>query len=84
MMVTGTRSGKKSAGRRVVGSTGATLSGNESVAAAAIKLDFPVARSPAMTTRMPVRRPELEYPAETPGIETKVAKREREELGLKM
>lgn len=39
------------------GSTEGTLSGNDSVAAAAIKLDFPVPRSPATTIRTLVRTP---------------------------
>lgn len=70
MMVMGTRSGKKSAGRRVGGITRGTLSGKDSVAAAAIKLDFPVKRSPATTTLTP----EAEFP---PGIEA-LRERERE------
>jgi hypothetical protein len=42
MRVTGTRSEKKSAGRRVGWRTGGTFSGNDSEEAAAIRLDFPV------------------------------------------
>lgn len=68
MMVTGTKSGKKSAGSRVGGSTGGTFSGNDSEAAVTIKLDFPVPRSPATTTRTPDRPPEVEYPAKPPDI----------------
>ena len=41
------------------GSTEGTLSGNDSVAAAAIKLDFPVPRSPATTIRTLGRTPVL-------------------------
>lgn len=37
------------------GSTGGTVSGNESDAIAAIRLDLPVPRSPATTTRTPLR-----------------------------
>ena len=68
MIVRGTKSGKKSAGRRVGESTGGTFSGNDSVAAVTIKLDFPVPRSPATTTRTPLRPPELKFPAKPPNI----------------
>ena len=68
MIVIGTRSGKKSAGRRVGGSTGDRFSGKDSVAAAAIKLDFPVPRSPTTTILMPVFPPAAaEFPS---GIES--------------
>jgi hypothetical protein len=82
MRVTGTRSVKKSAGRRVGGRTGGTFSGNDSAAAAAIRLDFPVPRSPATTTRTLVRPPELlECPTEPPanaiGFDCKERERER-------
>ena len=67
--MTGTRSGKKSAGRRVGGRTGETFSGKDSEAAAAIRLDLPVPWSPAMTTRTLVRVPEVvEYPTKPPAI----------------
>lgn len=49
-MVTGIPSGKNSEGSLVSGKTGGTLGGKESVAAATIKLDFPVPLSP--TTRI--------------------------------
>lgn len=55
MTVRETLSGKKSAGKLVGGSTGGTASGNDSDAMAAIRLDFPVPRSPATTTRTPLR-----------------------------
>lgn len=73
MIVRGTKSGKKSVGRRVGESTGGTFSGNDSVAAATIKLDFPVPRSPATTTRTPVRPPELKFPAKPLDIGTERA-----------
>lgn len=41
------------------GKTGGTLDGNVSAAAVTIKLDFPVARSPATTIRTPVLPPGL-------------------------
>lgn len=48
------------------GRTGWTWMGKLSEAAAAMRLDLPVARSPTTTTRMLVREEE----AEEPGIET--------------
>lgn len=57
MTVRGTRSLYKSAGRRVGGSTGGAFRSKASVATAEIKVDLPVPRSPAMTTRTPVRFP---------------------------
>lgn len=57
--VRGTVSGYKSGARRVGGRTGGTASANDSVAMAAIRLDFPVERSPATTTRTPLRPPKL-------------------------
>lgn len=53
MMVMGTRSGNISSGRRDGGKTGGTLVGKVSETAVTIKLDFPVARSPATTIRIP-------------------------------
>lgn len=44
------------------GSTGGTSSGKDSDAAAAMRLDLPVARSPTTTTRTLVRPPEVEVP----------------------
>lgn len=55
MMVMGTLSGYKSTGKRVGGSRGGTASWKESDAAAAMRLDFPVPRSPTTTTRTPAR-----------------------------
>lgn len=69
IMVIGTRSGKKSIGRRVGGRTGGTFSGKASLATEATKLDLPVPWSPAMTTRTPLRTPETEFLVELPAIE---------------
>ena len=56
-MVTGTRSGYKSTGSLVGGSTGGTLVGKFSAAAVTIKLDFPVFASPATTILTPFPAP---------------------------
>lgn len=56
-MVTGTPSGKNSKGRLVSGSTGGTLGGKESEAAATIKLDLPVPLSPTTTIRTDLGEP---------------------------
>lgn len=56
-MVTGTPSGKNSKGNLVSGRTGGTLGGKESVAAATIKLDFPVPLSPTTTIRTDLGEP---------------------------
>lgn len=69
MRVTGMRSGKKSAGRRVGGRTRGTFSGKDSEAAEAMRLDLPVPRSPATTTRTTERLTELlAFPTEPPAI----------------
>lgn len=44
------------------GRTGGTFTGKDSEAAAAIRLDFPVARSPTTTTRTLLRMEELGPP----------------------
>jgi hypothetical protein len=54
MIVIGTQLGKISSGSLVGGNTGGTFFMNFLAAAVAIRLDFPVPRSPATTIRTPV------------------------------
>lgn len=56
-MVTGILSGKNSIGNLVSGKTGGALGGKQSVAAATIKLDFPVPLSPTTTIRTDLGEP---------------------------
>ena len=56
MRVRATESGYKLWGNRVGGSTGGTDSGKDSEAMAAMRVDFPVATSPATAILSPLRR----------------------------